>query len=202
MKIFTDINRIAGIVAGIGLLGGNAAAADLRLPVNVPLAGMWSSSDASERGRLDAFLEPVGEGEYELWFKITGSSIFNDTGKPYPSEGVYALKLERLEGDELAFIYRQPFPRIKALFFVPKRLTYKVRLEGPMKMIDGERWNARVNDHNLTLSLVVRPGTIGGTYDYDERWGKAAGFFRLTTYPGRGPRARDKPPAPGGQEVD
>lgn len=183
MKISTDIIRIAGIVAGVGLLGGNAAAADLPLPVNIPLAGVWASSESTDRGRLDALLRPVGEGEYELWFRVTGSTIFNDTGKPYPDEGIYPLKLERLEDDELAFIYRQPFPRIPALFFVPKRLTYEVRLEGPLKMTGRERWKAKVNDHNLTLTLLVRPGSIAGTYDYDGRWATAAGFFRLTAIP-------------------
>jgi len=202
MKISTDIIRIAGIVASVGLLCGNAAAADLHLPVDVPLAGAWSSSDSSDRGRLDAFINPVGEGEYELWFKVTGSSIFNATGKPYPSEGVYPIKLERLEDDELAFIYRQPFPRIPALFFVPKHLTYEVRLEGPMKTTGRERWKARMNDHNLTLTLSIKPGSIAGTYDYAGRWATAAGFFRLTTYPRGGRKARDKPLAPGGQKTD
>ncbi len=202
MRISIDILRIAGIVASVGLLGPNATAADLHLPVNEPLAGAWSSSDSSERGRLDAFLSPVGEGEYELWFKVTGSSIFNANGKPYPSEGVYSIRLERLEDDELAFIYRQPFPRISALFFVPKRLTYEVRLEGPMKTTGLDQWKARVNDHNLTLTLSVRAGSIAGTYDYDGRWATAEGFFRLTTYPRGGRKARNKPLAPGGQETD
>jgi hypothetical protein len=202
MKILTDIIRIAGIVASVGLLGGHAAAADLHLPVNVPLAGAWSSTDSSERGRLDACLSPVGEGEYELWFKVTGSSIFNATGKPYPSEGVYPIKLERLGDDELAFVYRQPFPRIPALFFVPKRLTYEVRLEGPMKPTGHERWKAKVNDHNLTLTLSVRSGSIAGTYDYDGRWATATGFFRLTTYPRGGSKTRDKPPGPWDQKTD
>ena len=163
----------------------------------MPLAGAWSSNDSSERGRLDALISPVGEGEYELWFKVTGSSIFNADGKPYPSEGVYPLKLERLEDDELAFIYRQPFPRIPALFFVPKRLTYEVRLEGPVKTTGHLRWQARVNDHNLTLTLIVNAGSIAGTYDYDGRWATAEGVFRLTTYPRGGGKARDKPPVPG-----
>ena len=202
MKISTDIIRIAGIVSGIGLFSGNAAAADLHLPVNVPLAGAWSSSDSSDHGRLDAFLNPVGEGEYELWFKVTGSSIFNANGKPYPSEGVYSIRLERLEDDELAFIYRQPFPRIPALFFVPKHLTYEVRLVGPMKTTGREQWKARVNDHNLTLTLSVRSGSIAGTYDYDGRWATAVGVFRLTTYPRGGHKARDKPLLPQDQEAD
>jgi hypothetical protein len=202
MKIFTDICRIAGIAAGLGLIGGAAGAADLPLPVNMPLAGMWASSESSDRGRLDAYLKPVGEGDYELWFKVTGSSIFNAEGKPYPDEGVYPLKLERLEGDELAFIYRQPFPRIPALFFVPRRLTYEVRLEGPVKMTGRERWRATVNDHNLTLTLLVRPGSISGTYDYDERWGTAAGYFRLSAYPQKGIKANEKLQGRAGQTDD
>ncbi len=202
MKLSTYIFRIAAIVASFGLFGGNAVAADLHLPVNTPLAGMWASSESSDRGRLDALLKPVGEGEYELWFKVTGSSIFNATGKPYPDEGIYPLKLERLEDDELAFIYRQPFPRIPALFFVPKRLTYEVRLEGPVKTTGRERWRARVNDHNLTLTLLVRPGSIAGTYDYDGRWATAAGLFRLTAYPPKRRKATDKPPERGGQTAD
>ena len=202
MKIFIDITRIAGIVASVGLLGGRAAAADLHLPVNMPLAGVWASTESSDRGRLDAFLKPVSEGEYELWFKVTGSSVFNATGKPYPDEGVYPLKLERLEDKELAFIYRQPFPRIPALFFVPKRLTYEVRLEGPLRRTGRERWKATVNDHNLALTLLVRPGSIAGTYDYDGRWATAAGFFRLTAYPSDGRKATFGPLERGDQTAD
>ena len=189
----TVIRRVR-VTVTLCLLAGNAAAADLHLPVNMPLAGAWASTESSEHGRLDALLKPVGEGEYELWFKVSGSPIFNAAGKPYPDEGIYPLKLERLEDDELAFIYRQPFPRIPALFFVPRRMTYEVRLEGPVKMTGQERWRATVNDHNLKLTLSVRPGSVGGTYDYDGRWATATGVFRLTAYSAEGRKTTDQPP--------
>ena len=177
--------RSAAVLALAGLLSCSAVAADLNLPVNKKLLGRWVSSDATEHGRLEASLVPVGdeEGEYELSFKVTGSPIFNAEGKPYPDEGVYPLRLERLGDDGLAFTYRQPYPRVKALFFVPGSLTYRVRLEGNVTTAASGSWNAMVNDHNLALTLWVRPGAIAGTYDYDGRWASAAGSFRMVAYP-------------------
>ncbi len=189
MKISKSILRTVAIAASVGLLSGDIAAADLHLPVNMRLTGVWASSESSDRGRLDASLKPVAEGEYELWFKVTGSSVFNPTGKPYPDDGIYPLRLERIGDDGLSFTYRQPYPRIPALFFVPSRLTYRVRLEGDVKTTGPGRWRATVSDHNLSLSLWVRPGSIAGTYDYDGRWASAAGSFRLTADPREGHKA-------------
>ncbi len=171
--------RTVAIAASVGLLAGDIAAADLELPVNEHLMGRWNSTESTDHGRLEASLKPVREGEYELWFKVTGSTVFNPEGKPYPDEGIYPLRLERTDDDGLSFTYRQPFPRITALFFVPSRLTYRVTLEGPVKTTGRGRWKAKVNDHNLSLSLWVRPGSIVGMYDYDGRWATAAGTFRL-----------------------
>lgn len=179
------IGRAATVVACAGLLPTTAVAAELNLPLNKRLLGKWASSESSERGRLEASLVPAGdgEGEYELTFKVTGSPIFNPAGKPYPDEGVYPIRLERMGDDGLAFTYRQPYPRVKALFFVPSRLTYRVRLEGNVTTTAGGSWNATVKDHNLSLTLWVRPGVIAGTYDYDGRWASAAGSFRMVAYP-------------------
>ena len=191
--ISKSILRTVGIAASVGLLVGDIAAADLDLPVNEHLVGRWNSSESTERGRLEASLKPVGEGEYELWFKVTGSSVFNPEGKPYPDEGVYPLKLERTDDDGLSFTYRQPFPRITPLFFVPSRLTYRVTLEGPVKTRGRGRWNAKVNDHNLSLSLWVRPGSIVGMYDYDGRWATATGTFSLVVDRRKRPGETNKP---------
>ena len=177
--------RTATVIACIGLLPITAVATELNLPVNKRLLGKWASSDSSEHGRLEASLVPAGDGdgEYELTFKVTGSPIFNPAGKPYPDEGVYPIRLERMGDDGLAFTYRQPYPRVKALFFVPSLLTYRVRLEGNVTTTAGGSWNAMVKDHNLSLTLWVRPGAIAGTYDYDGRWASAAGSFRMVAYP-------------------
>ena len=179
--------RSAAVAACVCLLSGDIAAADLDLPVNTRLTGRWASSESSDQGRLEARLEPVGEGEYELTFKVTGSPIFNPEGRPYPDEGIYPLRLERIGDDGLSFTYRQPYPRLPALFFVPSRLTYRVRLEGTVTTAGPVRWNAKVSDHNLSLSLWVKPGGIAGIYDYDGRWASAAGSFRLVADP------RDRP---------
>jgi hypothetical protein len=189
MKICKSVIRAVAIAASAGLLSGNIAAAELNMPVNTRLTGMWASSESSERGRLEASLKPVGDGEYELWFKVTGSSVFNPAGKPYPDEGIYPLQLERTGENGLSFTYRQPYPRIPALFFVPNRLTYRVRLEGAVNTTGTGRWTATVSDHNLALSLWVKPGSIAGTYDYDGRWASAAGAFKLTADPRARPDA-------------
>jgi hypothetical protein len=154
-------------------------AADLELPVDEALEGRWASSESSEQGRLEALLTAVGDGRYELWFKVTDSPIFNAEGKPYPDEGVYALELTRTGDSELTFSYRQPFPRVKPLFFIPRSLTYRVRLEGAVVKSGDDRWQAMVKDHNLSIFLWVRPDSIAGTYDYDGRWASAAGSFKL-----------------------
>jgi len=202
MKIPKSLFRTVAIAANVGLLSGGVAAADLNMPVNMPMTGMWASSESSDRGRLEAFLKPAGEGEYELWFKVTGSSVFNPTGKPYPDEGIYPLQLERTDDNGLSFTYRQPYPRIPALFFVPSRLTYRVRLEGSVNKTGTERWTATVSDHNLSLSLWVKPGSIAGTYDYDGRWASAAGAFKLTADPRARPNATNRPPKPGRPTAD
>lgn len=154
-------------------------AADLELPVDRALEGRWASSESPEQGRLEAFLTALGDGRYELWFKVTDSPIFNPEGKPYPDEGVYALKLARTGDSGLSFTYRQPFPRVKPLFFIPRSLTYRVRLEGTVAKSGDDRWQAMVKDHNLSIFLWVRPDSIAGTYDYDGRWASAAGSFKL-----------------------
>jgi len=190
------------IVVSAGLFSADIAAADLYLPVNEHLVGRWNSTESSERGRLEASLKPVGEGEYEMWFKVTGSSVFNAEGKPYPDEGIYPLKLERTADDELSFTYRQPFPRIKPLFFVPRSLTYRVTLEGPVSKTGADRWTATVNDHNLSLSLWVRPGSIVGMYDYDGRWASAAGTFKLVIDRSNRPAPTSKPLSQGVTTAD
>lgn len=170
-------------VAGSWACATGALAAELTLPTDRPLAGFWASSEFPHRGRLEASIKPLADGEYELTFKVTDSPIFSPSGRPYPDTGVYPITLERLDDDGLAFTYRQPYPRVRALFFVPRRLKYKVRLEGEVTTLPGDRWRARVNDHNLTLTLSVRPNVIAGTYDYDGRWAQDAGSFRMVAQP-------------------
>ena len=168
-------------IAACCAVAADGLATDLGLPVDEPLTGRWVSTNSSHHGTLEARLTPVDDGRYELLFKVTGSPIFNPEGRPYPDEGVYPIRLERSGEDGLSFTYRQPFPRIRALFFIPRRLTYRVRLDGTVKVDAPDRWRATVSDHNLALSFWVRPGAIVGTYDYDGRWEKAKGTFRLTT---------------------
>jgi hypothetical protein len=179
-------NTVLVLLACLWLLPAGAVAFDLKLPLDQRLTGRWSAADQSEQGRLEAKLTPVGEGEYELWFKVTGSPVFNPSGKPYPDEGFYPVWLERAGDDGLSFTYRTPFPRVPALFFVPNRFTYRVRLEGTVDTINGRTWKAAVRDHNLALTFWVHPRRIVGTYNYDGRWAKAVGSFRMVVNPERG----------------
>ena len=178
-------NVLLATLACIWLLPASAFAGDLELPLDQRLTGRWSAADRSEQGRLEAKLTPVGEGEYELYFKVTGSPVFNHSGKPYPDEGVYPVWLKRHGDDGLTFTYRTPFPRVPALFFVPNRFTYRVRLEGTVDTINGKTWKAAVKDHNLALTFWVHPRRIVGTYNYDGRWAKAVGSFRMVVNPAR-----------------
>jgi hypothetical protein len=177
--------RTLVLLACVWLLPAGAVAFDLELPLDQRLTGRWSAADQSEQGRLEARLTPVGDGEYELYFKVTGSPVFNPTGKPYPDEGVYPVWLERQGDDQLAFTYRTPFPRVPALFFIPNRFTYRVRLEGTVDTINARTWKADVEDHNLALTFWVQPRRIVGTYRYDGRWAKAVGSFNMAVDPRR-----------------
>ena len=178
-------SRALVLLACAWLLPAGAVALDFALPLDQRLTGRWSAADRSERGRLEATLTPVGDGEYELWFKVTGSPVFNPTGKPYPDEGVYPVWLERHGDDGLTFTYRTPFPRVPALFFVPNRFTYRVKLEGTVDTINARTWKAAVEDHNLALTFWVQPRRIVGTYRYDGRWAKAVGSFSMAVNPRR-----------------
>lgn len=170
---------LTATIACAGALTQGIASEELALPVDKQLAGRWVSHDRRFNGRLEAFLAPRGEGEYELTFKVTGSPAFTPEGRPYPDEGVYPLRLERTDGGGLTFTYRQPFPRTRALFFIPRGLTYRVRLEGSVEEHGGGRWQAAVSDHNLSLAFRVTRRSIIGTYDYDGRWEQAKGSFLL-----------------------
>ncbi len=176
---------VLAALAWVWLLPAGAAPVELELPLDQRLTGRWSAADRSEHGRLEARLTAVGDDEYELYFKVTGSPVFNPTGKPYPDEGVYPVSLERHGDDGLTFTYRTPFPRVPALFFMPKRFTYRVELVGTVDTMNGKTWKAAVEDHNLALTFWVQPRRIVGTYNYDGRWAKAVGSFRMVVNPPR-----------------